>query len=47
MIRPLRRIHLRFWIALAVLLPLFFASSLLVRRTTTPLNPGLQWEKFR
>ena len=47
MIRPLRRVHLRIWIVLAVLLPVLLAASLIVRQTTTPVNPDLRWERFK
>lgn len=47
MIRPLRRTHLHIWIALALLLPLLFICALMVRRTTTPVNPGVRWEQLK
>ena len=46
MTRPLRRAHLRIWIALAVLLYTIFAAGLLVRRSATPPNPQLHWEDY-
>ena len=45
MIQPLRRAHLRIWIALAVLLYAVLLAGLLARRTSTPPNPTLHWEK--
>ena len=47
MIRPLRRAHHRIWLALAILLPLILAASLLARREATPRNPQLNWEQYR
>lgn len=47
MIRPLRRAHRRLWLLLAVLLPALFVAGLWARRTTTPANPDLLWERYR
>ena len=47
MIQPLRRAHFRIWVLLALLLYGVFLAGLLVRRTTTPPNPTLQWERLR
>jgi len=47
MIRPLRRAHLRIWIVIAAVLPFLFAASLIVRRSTTPVNADLHWEKYK
>lgn len=44
MTQPLRRAHFRIWMVLAILLPLFVAASLMVRRPTTPRNPNFSWE---
>jgi len=33
--------------ALAVLLPAIFVAGLLVRRSTTPANPSVLWERYR
>ena len=46
MTRPLRRRHLQVWVLLAVLLPLLLGAALRARRSTTPLNPNLSWEKY-
>lgn len=42
MTRPLRRAHVRIWVALAVLLPVLLVLALSVRRKTTPVNPGFR-----
>ena len=47
MTHPLRRAHLRIWIALAVLLPALLMAAILARRTTIPINPDLVWERIR
>jgi hypothetical protein len=47
MIRPLRQAHLRIWIVLAMVLPVLFVGSLIVRQHTTPRNPELQWERSK
>jgi hypothetical protein len=47
MIAPLRRVHYRIWLVLAIALCAVFISGLLARRTTTPPNAGLQWERYR
>jgi len=47
MIQPLRRRHLGAWIVLAVLLGILFTAGLTARRPTTPVNPTLNWEKFK
>jgi len=47
MIAPLRRAHLRMWVALVMVLYVVFIAGLLARRTTTPPNPGLHWEQYR
>ncbi len=47
MIQPLRRAHFRVWITLAVLLPLLVIAALLARRTTTPVNRDIRWEKLK
>jgi hypothetical protein len=47
MIQPLRRSHLRIWIALAVLLPILFAVGLAARRDTTPNNSVVHWEQYK
>jgi len=46
MIQPLRRAHFRIWVVLALLLYAVFLAGLLARRTTTPRNPTLQWERL-
>ena len=38
MTRPLRRAHLRVWVALAVLLPVLYVAALAVRRAPPPVN---------
>jgi hypothetical protein len=47
MIQPLRRIHLQIWIVLAILLYAVVIGGLAVRRSTTPPNPNLHWERYR
>jgi len=47
MIAPLRRAHYRIWLVLAIALYAVFIAGLLSRRTTTPLNAALQWERYR
>jgi hypothetical protein len=47
MIQPLRRAHFRIWVLLALLLYAVFVAGLLLRRTTTPPNLTLQWERLR
>ena len=47
MIQPLRRAHFRIWLVLALLLYAVFLASLLARRTTTPPNPAIHWERVR
>ena len=47
MIAPLRRAHYRIWLVLAVALYTVFIAGLLSRRTTTPPNTGVQWERYR
>jgi hypothetical protein len=47
MIQPLRRAHFRIWLVLAVVLYALFLAGLIVRRSTTPLNPNVHWEKLQ
>jgi hypothetical protein len=47
MTQPLRKWHLRIWIALAVLLPLALTVGIAGRQDTTPPNPGIRWEQSR
>ena len=47
MIAPLRRAHYRIWLVLAIALYAVFIAGLFSRRTTTPPNAGLQWERYR
>ena len=47
MIAPLRRAHYRVWLVLAIALYAVFIAGLLSRRTTTPPNAGVQWERYR
>ena len=47
MIQPLRRVHFRVWVVLALLVYAVFLAALLARRTTTPLNPTVHWEQLR
>ena len=46
MIQPLRRAHFRIWVVLALLLYAVLLAGLLARRTTTPPNPTLHWERL-
>jgi hypothetical protein len=47
MTQPVRRVHFWVWIILAVLVPVVFIASLIVRRTTTPKNPNVHWEQYK
>ena len=47
MIAPLRRAHYRIWLVLAIALYAVFIAWLLSRRTTTPPDAGIQWERYR
>jgi hypothetical protein len=47
MVAPLRRAHYRIWLVLAIALYSVFTAGLLGRRTTTPPNAELQWERYR
>jgi hypothetical protein len=47
MIQPLRRAHLWTWLALAFVLPLLLAASVLVRREPSPRNANLDWNVVR
>jgi hypothetical protein len=47
MTRPLRRAHLRIWVALAVALYAIFAAGLLARRDPAPRNHDFHWEQYR
>jgi hypothetical protein len=46
-IQPLRRAHFRIWIALAVVMYAVFIAGLLARRSATPPNQSLRWERYR
>ena len=47
MTRPLRRAHRWIWLFIALLLPAVFITGLLVRRSTTPMNQDLHWERYK
>jgi hypothetical protein len=47
MIRPLRRVHFRVWLVLIPVLYGVFIAGLLARRSATPPNPNLNWERYR
>jgi hypothetical protein len=47
MIQPLRRAHLHIWIVLAAALYAIVIAGLVARRSATPRNPNLHWERFR
>ena len=47
MIQPLRGVHFRIWVVLAVVLYAVFIAGLLARRTSMPSNPTLHWERIR
>jgi hypothetical protein len=47
MIEPLRRLHRRVWIVLAVLLPLLMLAAVAWRRSSTPVNANFEWEQPR
>ena len=47
MTAPLRRRHLAVWIALGIALAAIFSFGLRDRRSATPPNAGLHWEKMR
>jgi len=44
MTQPLRKLHLRVMIALAVLLPAAFVAGLAARNPPAPANPQIRWE---
>ncbi|MEZ5355338.1 MAG: hypothetical protein R2762_22105 [Bryobacteraceae bacterium] len=44
MIQPLRRLHYRIWLILAILLPLLVAAAISGRRNTDVANSSLDWE---
>jgi hypothetical protein len=44
MTRPLRRAHFYIWVLLSLVLVLLVSASLVERRSTTPVNSGLQLE---
>jgi hypothetical protein len=46
MVQPLRRAHWWIWLALAVGLPALFALAI-AARNPEPVNPGLNWEKYK
>ena len=43
MIRPLRTMHRRIMIVLAVLLPTAFVAGLAARQPSAPANPQIHW----
>ena len=43
MTQPLRTLHPRIMILLAVLLPVAFVAGLAARRPAAPSNPGVHW----
>jgi hypothetical protein len=47
MIQPLRRGHFRIWLVLVVVLYTVFIAGMLARRSATPANPNLHWERYR
>jgi hypothetical protein len=47
MTRPLRRLHLRIWIALAILLPVVLLAGIAGRQDTTPINDAIAWEQLK
>ena len=47
MIAPLRRAHYRIWLVLAIALYVIFIAGVLSRRTATPPNAGVRWERYR
>ena len=47
MTRPLRRLHLRIWILLAILLPLVLLAGVAGRQNTTPVNNDIAWEHLK
>jgi hypothetical protein len=46
-IQPLRRAHRWIWLALSLLLPAVFIAGIAARRSTTPPNSGLSWDRTR
>jgi hypothetical protein len=44
MTQPLRMLHRRVMIALAVLLPATFVAGLAARKSPVPANPQIHWE---
>lgn len=47
MTQPLRKQHLWTWVVAAIVIAAAFITSLGVRRTTTPVNPGLHWSQTK
>ena len=45
MTQPLRKLHRRMMIVLAVLLPATFVAGLAARRSPAPANPQIHWEE--
>ena len=44
MTQPLRRLHRRVVIALAIVLPAAFVAGLAARKPPAPPNPGIHWQ---
>jgi len=43
MTQPLRKMHWRIMIVLAVVLPAAFVAGIAARRSPAPANPGIHW----
>ena len=47
MIAPLRRNHFRAWMAISLFLAISFVVSLSLRRSKTPPNQGIRWDRVK
>jgi hypothetical protein len=46
-IQPLRRAHFWIWIVLGIALYAVFLAGLFGRRSATPINSNVHWERYR
>jgi len=47
MTRPLRSAHRRIWSVLPLVVALVVIAGVMARRTTTPPNANLRWERIK